>query len=242
MERVIFDRLAENDTKHWWYRARRRVLGALIARRITLPANAQLLEIGCGTGYNLPMLAGFGAVDATEMDEAARAVASERLGQPVKNASLPDLNDVPSGHYDLIALLDVLEHVEDDRAALISIAERLTPTGTLLLTVPAHQWLWGANDVAGHHFRRYSSASFRKVMVEAGLTVRFQSPFNSLLFPIAIAWRLLGRLMGREESDEKLPPAPVNKLFDLIFGWEAQLLGRLPMPPGLSFVAIASRV
>jgi SAM-dependent methyltransferase len=83
MERIIFDRMADLDSRHWWYRARREVLAKLIARKIRPPRDARILEIGCATGHNLGMLARFGEVEAVELDAAARAIATQRLGKPV---------------------------------------------------------------------------------------------------------------------------------------------------------------
>jgi SAM-dependent methyltransferase len=240
MERIIYDRMAELDQLHWWYTARRRVLSALIGREIKLPGNARILEIGCGTGHNVPMLRGFGAVDAVELDDDARSVASERLGMKVIGASLPELAGVEEGRYDLVALLDVIEHVEDDHAGLASIVRRLAPGGRVLITVPAHQWMWSAHDQLNHHHRRYSKKKFKALIVGAGLKIDRISYFNSLLFPVAVAARLAGKLTGRDATDDTLPPRPINRLFGTLFGAEAYLLGRVPLPPGLSLVAIAS--
>ena len=81
MERVVYDQMAELDERHWWYKARREVLAALIRRLASLPPGGQILEIGCGTGHNLPMLSGFGHVDALELDDAMRGLAEKRLGR-----------------------------------------------------------------------------------------------------------------------------------------------------------------
>jgi SAM-dependent methyltransferase len=240
MERIVYDRMAELDSRHWWYRARREILARLIETKAKPPSGARILEIGCGTGHNLDMLGRFGTVDAVEMDDAARAVASERLGRPAAMSTLPELEGVERGAYDLVALLDVLEHVEDDRASLVSIAERLRPSGKVLLTVPAHPWMWSAHDVVNHHKRRYTKSGFRKVLEDAGLRIELLSYFNSLLFPVAAAARLAGRVTGKEDSDDKLPPAPLNKAFEFLFGLERYAIGRLPFPPGVSLVAIAS--
>lgn len=239
MERIVYDRMAALDTRHWWYRARRDVLAALIERRIAPPPGARILEVGCGTGHNLGMLGAFGAVDAIEIDPVARGVASERLGRPVGSSPLPQLEGVPGG-YDLIASLDVVEHVEDDRAALRSMADRLTPNGRLLITVPAHPWMWSAHDVVNHHHRRYTRASLTAAIREAGLKVEMMSSLNSLLFPLAAAARIAGRIGGKEDSDDKMPPAPVNSLFERIFALERHAIGRVPFPPGVSLVAIIS--
>ncbi len=240
MERIVYDRMAELDSRHWWYRARRKVLARVIERKARPPAGARILENGCGTGHNLDMLGRFGTVDALEMDDAAREVASARLGRPAKMAMLPELGGVQRGAYDLVALLDVLEHVDEDKASLVSIAGSLKPGGRILLTVPAHPWMWSAHDVVNHHKRRYTKKGFRETIEGAGLKVEMLSYFNTLLFPLAAAARLAGRLTGKEDSDDRLPPAPVNKAFEFLFGLERYAVGRVPFPPGVSLVAIAS--
>lgn len=240
MERIVYDRMAELDATHWWYRARRDVLARLIERSVSLPAEARILEVGCGTGHNLPMLQRFGRVDATEIDGFARVIASKRLGHAVRDAALPELKGVPERTYDLVAILDVLEHVEEDRAALVSMAGKLRTGGRILLTVPAHPWMWSAHDEVNHHKRRYTKKSFRAAVAEAGLKIELLTYFNSLLFPVAAAARLAGRATGNKDSDDALPPAPVNKLLERIFRAEAYAIGRLPFPPGVSLAAIVS--
>lgn len=240
MERIVYDRMAELDSRHWWYRARREILAALIEREIQLPESARILEIGCGTGHNFGMFGRFGRVDGIEIDGAARAIASSRLGHAVGDAPLPDLLGVPERHYDLVALLDVLEHIADDRAALASIARKLKPGGRILITVPAFPWMWSAHDVVNHHHRRYTRKALKTAIADAGLKVELLSWFNSLLFPLAAAARLAGRLAGKEDSDDKLPPKPVNTLFETLFGLERHAIGRVPFPPGVSLVAIVS--
>lgn len=240
MERIVYDRMAELDSRHWWYRARRDILADLIARRVDLPEQARILEIGCGTGHNLPMLARFGRVNAIEIDPAARAIASKRLGHAVMDSPLPELPGVDKQAYDLVALLDVLEHVVQDREALVSIAARLKPRGRILITVPAHPWMWSAHDRVNHHQRRYTKKSLAAVVEQAGLKLDLLSYFNSLLFPLAAASRFAGRLTGKEDSGDALPPAPINRLFETLFRLERYAIGRLPFPPGVSLVALVS--
>lgn len=240
MERAVFDRMAELDSRHWWFVARRSILSDLIAREVPLPPDAHILEIGCGTGHNFEMLGCFGHVDALEIDDGARLLASRRLGRDVGTAPLPELTGVPDGAYHLIALLDVLEHIEEDRASLASIKRKLAPGGRILLTVPANEWMWSAHDAAHHHHRRYSKSGLRSVIEEAGLKIELLSHFNSLLFPVAAAARIAGKLAGKKESDDTLPPAPVNSLLRGIFGLERHLVGRIPLPAGVSLVALLS--
>jgi SAM-dependent methyltransferase len=240
MERIVYDRMAELDERHWWYRARREILADLIERRIRLPENARILEIGCGTGHNLMMLKRFGSVDGIEIDPAARLIASGRLGATIMDAPLPGLAGVKTRAYDLVAILDVLEHVEADREALISIGERLKPGGRILITVPAHPWMWSAHDEVNHHKRRYTRKSLAAVVDAAGLKLEMMSWFNSLLFPLAAMARGIGRVTGKTDSDDAMPPAFLNRIFEGLFGLERHMLGRLPFPPGVSLVAIVS--
>ena len=239
MDRVVYDRMAAHDSTHWWYRARRDILQDYLVHFGDLPRDARILEIGCGTGHNLPMLARFGEVDAIEIDPAARAIAGERLGKRVGAAPLPALPGVPRGHYDLIAVLDVVEHIEDDVAALKAMRACLAPGGKILIAVPAHQWMWSAHDEVNHHHRRYSKKTLRAAIEAAGMRPHKLGYFNSLLFPLAAAARLLGRVTGRDDSDDSPPPPAVNALFERIFRLERHLVGRVPMAPGVSLVTLA---
>ena len=242
MERVVYRQMAELDQRHWWYRARREILAELIRHDAKPPANADILEIGCGTGHNLEMLGEFGRVDAVELDDEARAVAEKRLGRKVMNAPLPELQGVGDRRYDLVAALDVIEHVDDDAAALAAIAGKLKPGGKLVMTVPAHQWMWSAHDVVNHHKRRYSKAALRRLVQASPLRLDRIGYFNSLLFPLAIAERLASKLRGKDEADVRLPPKPLNAALEAVFAAERHLVGRLPLPPGLSLFAVASAI
>jgi SAM-dependent methyltransferase len=241
MERKVYDQMAKLDSSHWWFTARRRILDGLIERVVKPPKGARILELGAGTGHNLAMLSRFGTVEASELDPGARALASERLGRPVIEAALPDLGMFPEAGYDLIALLDVLEHVPDDKATLAAILGRLKPGGALLLTVPANPWMWSAHDVVHHHHRRYRKEEIEAMARNSGFEIQLLSPFNSLLFPAIAAARFVGKLRRDESSDDAMPPAPVNRLLDGIFGLERSLIGRLPLPFGVSLVAVLRR-
>ena len=240
MERIIFDRMAALDQTYWWYISRRNILSSVIAREIKPPKNAQILEIGCGTGHNFPVLTRFGHVDGLEVDDSARAIASERLGHSVGSARLPELTGIADASYDLIALLDVLEHIEGDLAALTSIKKKLRTGGRILVTVPANEWMWSAHDTVHHHYRRYNRSTLGKVVANSGLRVQMMSHFNSLLFPLVAAVRVAGKVTGRSEADDAQPAAPLNALFKSVLGLERHLVGRVPMPFGVSLVAVLS--
>jgi SAM-dependent methyltransferase len=179
MERVVYDRMAELDGRHWWFTARRRILAAIVERVVRPPRGARILELGCGTGHNLEMLGHFGSVEGSELDDHAREIAAKRLGRPIARAELPDLSGFDEAAYDLIALLDVLEHVDDDSGTLAAVYSRLKPGGALLLTVPINPWMWSAHDVAHHHKRRYRKREIEALAKAAGFDVELLSPFEA---------------------------------------------------------------
>ena len=240
MERIVYEQMAELDDRHWWYRARREVLAELIRREAAPPRDAKILEIGCGTGHNLAMLGAFGLVDGLELDAEARRLAERRLGRAVMSSPLPELAGVPEHHYDLVGAFDVIEHIDDDRAAIASIAKRLKPGGKFLMTVPAHQWMWSAHDAVNHHKRRYSRTGLKSLIDASPLRLEKIGYLNSLLFPLAIAERFASKLRRKDDADLKLPAAALNAALERIFAAERHLVGRLPLPPGLSLFAVAS--
>lgn len=239
MDRAIYDRMAEIDAEHWWFAARRRIVAALIARQAPLGPGARILEVGAGTGSNLAMLQGLGQVDAIEPDEAARALASQRGGFAVGGGMLPDGVALQDGRYDLIVLLDVLEHIERDRASLRVLRTKLAPGGRLVLTVPAAPWLWSAHDVKHHHKRRYTRQSLLDTLFDGGFEVRHISHFNTLLYPVVAAARILGRITRREQEDDAMPARGVNALLEHIFAAERYWVTRAALPFGVSLLAVA---
>jgi len=238
MERDVYLRMREIERTHWWFTARREILTAEI-ERLGLPAYARILEAGCGTGGNLDMLRRFGAVEALEPDAESRDYVKATKGIEVKEAWLPDrLPDF--GHaFDLIAALDVIEHVPDDKGAVAALAGLLAPGGYMLTTVPAHPWMWSAHDEAHHHKRRYRMAAYRALFEAAGLTVRRASYFNSVLFPPIAAIRLVKGRNGA--GDDALPPAPLNAILHAAFATEKHLLRLGDLPVGVSILLVAQR-
>lgn len=238
MERAVFDRMSAQEDVHWWFDARRVIIHTMIERLVTLPPAARLLEAGCGTGGNLEMLSRFGVLRAFELDATARAGATQKSGLAVAEGALPGPLPFGEERFDLIGLFDVLEHVEDHEGALAALAQRLSSTGCVVLTVPAFAWLWSAHDTRHHHFRRYTKASLRAVAHKAGLRVEHAFYFNSALFPVAVAGRALKRLVKSDAPDDTLPAPFINKMLRAVFAAERHLVGRVGVPFGLSLGAV----
>ncbi|SEW30323.1 Methyltransferase domain-containing protein [Aliiroseovarius sediminilitoris] len=242
MDRDVYERMNELEAHHWWFVARRDMIETLIRRRTNLPADARILEAGCGSGGNLALLQQFGKVDGFEFDDTARADAIRKSGLGLVFGALPDEVPFEGQEYDLIGLFDVLEHVEPDVASLRALSHHLRPGGKLLVTVPAFPFLWSKHDEAHHHYRRYTRTSLAKVAAEAGLKVTYSSYFNTLLFPLAITARAIKKITGSDAPDDSMPPRWLNRLMRQIFGAERFVLGRIPLPVGLSLGAVLEKV
>ncbi len=239
MDRAVYDRMAEIDADHWWFTARRKIIARLIETFRPKPGPLNILEVGCGTGSNLSLLQAYGHVDAIEPDDGARALAEQRSGLTIKGGYLPHGVPLEDGHYDLIVLLDVLEHIPEDVPALAALRTKLAPGGRILVTVPAMPWLWSAHDVAHHHQRRYTKATLTQTFRDAGLTPRHTSHFNRILLPLIIAVRALGKLTGREGGDDEMPSKPVNSALAAIFGAERHWVAKWRVPLGVSMAMVA---
>jgi len=241
MERHIYERMRELQETHWWFTARREILGAEIGR-LPLPRPARILEVGCGPGGNLELLKRFGEVRAIEPDAESRAYAAERAGVTVEGGLLPDGLPDLGGAFDVVCAFDVVEHVDDDTGAVAALGERLKPGGFLVTTVPAYAWMWSEHDAQHHHKRRYTRAAYRRLFEAAGLKVRRATYFNTVLFPPIAAVRLArtaARLKGGD--DEKMPPPALNGVLKGLFGLERSLLAAGDLPFGVSILLIAER-
>ena len=242
MHEALYPQMRELEDRHWWFTGRRRIVADVI-RRLDLPARARILDAGCGTGGNLPMLANFGDVTGAEFDAEAADLAHARGVCEVVRAGLPDEMPFAPRQFQLISLLDVLEHIDDDCASLQTLADLLTPGGHLLITVPAFPFLWGPHDETHHHKRRYHAAGLHTQIAEAGLNVQWLSYYNSSLFPAVAAVRLLHRLLpaGEVGGELALPPASINAMLESLFAAERHLLGRVGLPFGVSLIAVARK-
>ena len=244
MEAYLYQEMFELERTHWWFAAKHRIVLEVL-RRFAPPESAgaarrQIADIGCGCGRMLELMAN--SYDAVGMDASPIAVEfSRQRGVKVVEGKLPDPLGLPEHSFDAVTMLDVLEHLDDDVACARSVARLLKPQGILLLTVPAHQWLFGPHDTAHHHRRRYSRWQLRQVLQQAGLHVRFVTYCNTILFPLALAQRAAALLAsGNQAPATVIPAKPINALFRSIFSAERHLIGRVPMPWGLSLLAVAT--
>jgi SAM-dependent methyltransferase len=240
MEREYELQTHRAEDRHWWYRGRRRVLERVV-EQLRLPARARILDAGCGSGRNMVELARHGTVTGIELSETSVSLARERDTGEVIEGSVLEM-PFAADSFELAASLDVIEHLEDDLAALRELRRVVAPGGSLLITVPAYQWLWSGHDEINHHFRRYTRHSLLHVAQQAGWEPVRTTYFNSLLLPIAIALRVLDRFSSKttESSlDLWVPPPALNWLLERPLSLEAALIARRTrIPAGLSLLVV----
>lgn len=240
MDPEVYARMALVEDEHWWFSGRRQILREILCRRIDLPEGARLLEAGCGTGGNLALLRGFGDVSALEPDSEARRLASLKSGLDIRDGWLPDAVPFEDASFDLIAMFDVLEHLEDDVGSLHALQRTLRPGGWILLTVPAFPFLWSRHDETHHHKRRYRRDDLLQVIAAAGFNPIMTTYLNSFLFPPIAGIRLAKKLFGVDgHDDDALPPPLLNGVLRTIFASERHFVSRAGLPIGVSLLAVA---
>jgi len=228
------------EDRHWWYRGRRTVIERVV-EALGLPADARILDAGCGSGRNMVELARHGSVTGVELSEASMALARERGCGDVVAGSVLEM-PFADDSFELAVSLDVIEHLDDDHAALRELRRVVAPGGALLVTVPAYQWLWSGHDVINHHRRRYTRRSMKRAAEAAGWQQVRTTYFNSLLLPVAILLRILDRINKKptESSlDLWVPPEPLNWVLERPLALEAAMIDRGGrIPAGLSLLSV----
>jgi SAM-dependent methyltransferase len=233
------------ERDNWLKVGRRNLIAALIKKSFGDRHDLEILDLGAGVGQNVEAISLFGQVDVVEINP----IGLDALRQiPI----IRKIFDEPipfdcAQSYDVIVATDVLEHIEDDRAATKWIADHLRPGGFFLSTVPAFQFLFSEHDVALHHYRRYSASNYAAIMPPE-MPVMERGYFNSFLFPIAVAMRLANKLSlkpkrGGAKKQSSIVPSPINAIFKAILGMESRLiLWGIRLPFGLSVFCRARKL
>jgi len=220
--------------RSWWYRGRAAVVSSVLGRFEKGARVGSTLDFGAGFGGMLDTLKQFSReVKAFEPDTLTHKALFERGYTKIFNT--PD--EALAESYDLIALFDVLEHIEDDQVFLIRVQQALASDGRLLITVPAYQWLWSEHDTANHHFKRYTKSSLVQTLATAGYQIEYAGYWNMFAFiPAALT-----RLIGLSGGDALLLPKPLNAILLFFVRVEAFCVRFVSLPFGLSVIVYATK-
>ena len=195
---VLFKKLFALESENFWFRARNKLILWAIQRYF--PHAKTFFEIGCGTGFVLN-----GIQNNTVLKLYGSDIFHEGIlyaEKRVKNAVFfqMDACNIPfENEFDIIGSFDVLEHINDDTAALQQMHRALKREGGLIITVPQHPFLWSTFDEHSHHSRRYTADELKKKIAKAGFETLRQTSFVSLLFPLL----LLSRIRIRSDDIER---------------------------------------
>lgn len=220
---------------------RRRIICSWLSQLTEGRRDQRLLDIGCGTGTTLSRLRQF-----------ARGVGLDFSQLPLVRAKSRGLDDLVQGAaqappfvegaFDVITMLDVLEHLDDETAALRDLRRALRPGGALLLTVPAYPSLWSQHDIALHHRRRYRSAQLRDVLERSGYRVHRLSHAICAVAPATFVFRWLQNWMTSPAAPTtaliQLPPL-MNRFLISLLTVESFALRALSIPFGISLLCHA---
>ncbi|NUQ02030.1 MAG: class I SAM-dependent methyltransferase, partial [Armatimonadetes bacterium] len=224
------------EDHYWWFVGRKRIIATLLNSHLPPAAHRRLLDVGCGSGATLQTLLQFG--DAYGLDPFASAISLSQA-RGLNHLIRGDAVRLPfeAGSFEVVTALDVIEHIADDSAAVHEMVRVLAPEGSLLLAVPAYQFLWSQHDIALSHYRRYTATGLRRLVEGAGLKVVRLTYCITFLLPFAIALRLGERLLPRRADPHcaliELPPS-LNRACLRTLEWEAALLSRISLPAGVS--------
>ena len=243
MKDIAYHTNYQLEDNYWWFLARRQIIRDLIEQNIPISKDEYVIDVGCGTCGMAKFLSEKFNVVALDKSELAAEYCKKR---GIKDVHLTELADFPGEKYKIkvATILDVIEHIEDDKNIARQLYDFLPNGSWLVASVPAYQFLWSYHDVVHKHYRRYTKSKFVDLLKSAGFSIKFSSYFNTLLFPIALAKRFLDIITQVDKKNEyaiEIVPNFVNKLFTKIFASERKLLKFLRFPFGLSILVLARK-
>ncbi|MDD2890031.1 MAG: class I SAM-dependent methyltransferase [bacterium] len=230
----------ELESKHFWFKGRRIILSKSL-KNIVKSKDIKILDGGCGTGGNTSCLANHGIVFSADNSRIAIQFAKGENKRLVVSTieSLPFKQNT----FDIIVLLDVLEHIKSEDFAILTIKKALKNKGYLIITVPAFNFLWSSHDKASHHKRRYTYATLKKTLQRAGFRIEKLSYMSFFLFPFICMIRIMRNFCFLNKTTSDLVPINniLNNALTSLYYIEAWLLGHISFPFGTSLLCIAKK-
>lgn len=243
-----FDLTARAAQKSFWVRSRNRIFKHLVMTNRANASITRFFEIGCGTGDFIHTLSGESSLAITGSEVYLKGLLYAKSCVPnVEFVQIDVTQNLVDAEFDLIAAFDVIEHVENDLAAIANMTQMLSESGKLIISVPQYQFMWSNIDEIVKHKRRYSRRDLIQKIEKNGLHVTFCTSFVCLLFPLMLASRLLDKKRPEELNATALEkrvtmPALLNWVFDLVMKIDETFIRcGVSLPFGGTLIAVAKK-
>ena len=245
VKKEIYSQIQNIEQTHWWYIARRKIIFDWVSRVLSDYPTPRVLDVGCGTGFNVEHLGACGYNHVMGLDSSTESLVFCR-SRKLTNLICGDAAWPPLRHesFDVIMALDLVEHLDDDVQALREFGRLLKSGGSLIVFTPAFDFLWSLQDEVGHHRRRYTAGELQQKLEKVGLRTHKLTYVNTFLFPFIWAGRIALRLFRNSVqvvSENDLHPAWSNGLLQAIFAAECPLLRHVNFPFGVSLLCVARK-
>ncbi|MBU0650499.1 class I SAM-dependent methyltransferase [bacterium] len=241
MQKNLYKELYELENEHWWFIAKRKIISSIVEKYLAGKKHNKILDLGCGAGLMLNEVGKFGKVYGADCSDEAIEFCKLESNAEVRKGCLPDEIPFPDNYFDVVLLLDVLEHIDNDFESLKTVRNLLTEDGFVVLTVPAFEFLWSNHDKIHGHKRRYNINTLKLKLEQAGFKVEKISYYDFLLFfPIAFI-RLLDKYFRISLYERRVPNKFFNFLFMRIFSSERFILKHAKMLFGISIIAVVRK-
>lgn len=219
---------------NFWHKSKAKLVQVLF-EKLNLTSIPNILDIGCGAGEIVSVLKRFGGLWVNDVNKSALM----RVNLPENHKLLGDFSKLSvSKKFDVITMLDVLEHIEDDRLAIKKAKALLNPGGFLVVTVPALSVLFSGHDRFLKHFRRYDHQVLKRLLGD--FNIIYSSYWNFFLFSPFFILRLLQK--NKEVRGYPKISSFENKLFYKILCFENFLIKKgFHLPIGVSLIAICRK-
>lgn len=240
MQKYLYQDLFSLEESHWWHISKRRIIRNLMNRYLNLK-NPRILDIGCGTGKNIEELKDLGKIYGLDSSKEALKFCKKRgLNNLIFGSA--EKTTLKNESFDLIMLLDVLEHTNDNKT-LDETYRILKKEGIIILTVPAFSWLWSNWDVVLHHRRRYTTKNLTQILKQKNFEIIKISYMYSFLVLPAFIIRKIKSFFSKEDysSDFKISSSFTNHLLNFISQLESFFILTTNIPFGTSIIAVARK-
>ena len=244
MQQHTYEIMNRVEDKHWWFVGRRAILESFLEGIVSKIRNPQspirILDVGCGTGANLEMLANFGESEGVDVSDDALEFCKTK-GLKVHKGLAEEL-PFEDESFDLVTALDVVEHLDDDIGGLKEMNRVMKKSGRALIFVPAFMWLWGVQDDISNHRIRYTKKQIVERLEKSGFEIERATYANWTFFAPILAGRTIMKVTGiKPESENNVNVSALNGIFGKIFSAEKLWLKNFDFPFGVSIVITAKK-